>query len=213
VEARRDRQYLRQILSRSGEDALRRAMGEILARESARPRLDVRLARSTLALANANRVETAFLAQPEIPVEGTKSVAVSAGNQLLILELGFQNRDRREVRSVELGLIVRDTEGREFSAGALPANLEMKPHGAGTIQPTVNITLSRPQGVPLRIESVTSFVQQVEFANGEVWVPSSAFHNEARLSRLIPGSLEEQRLSEIYRRRGMAALVEELNRQ
>ena len=44
-------------------------------------------------------------------------------------------------------------------------------------------------------------------------VTPSAFREEARLSKLIPGSLEEQRLSEIYRRRGLAALVEELGKQ
>ncbi len=213
VEARRDRQHLRGILARQGEDALRRTMVEILARDNSRPKLDVRLARSAAALPNSGKLETAFLSQPEIPVEGIKATALASGNQLQILELAFQNRDRREVRSIELGLLIRDAEGREFSAGALPASLEMKPNTGATVQPTASITLNRPQGIPLKIESLTGFVQQVEFSNGDVWVPPSAFRDEARLSRLVPGSLEEQRLSEIYRRRGLHALVEELNRQ
>lgn len=213
LEARRDRQHLKLILARNGEDALRRAMTDIIARENQRPKLDIRLARSAGAIANSHHVEIAFLTQPDVPVEGTSASVVASGNQVQILDLAFQNRDRREVRSIELGLLVRDAEGREFSAGSLPATLQMKPKAGGSVQPSASVTLSRPQGVPLRVESITGFVQQVEFSNGEVWVPPGGFRDEARLSRLVQGSLEEQRLSEIYRRRGPAALIEELNRQ
>ncbi len=213
TEARRDRQHLRQIYARNGEDALRRTILDVLARDNSRPKLDVRLARSSATLANSRNIETAFLSQPDLPVEGVKAVAVTSGNQLQILELAFENRDKREVRSIELGLLVRDQEGREFSAGSLPAAMSMKPKGTASVQPSASVTLNRPMGLPMKVESLTGFVQQVEFANGDVWVPPSAFRDEARLAKLIPGSLEEQRLSDIYRRRGMQALMEELNKQ
>lgn len=213
LEARRDRQHLKLILARQGDDALRRAMVDILARENSRPKLDVRMARSAAALPNARSIETAFLSQPGIPVEGVKAVAVSAGNQLQILELAFENRDKREVRSIELGLLVRDQEGREFAAGSLPASLTMKPNGTASVQPSASVTLNRPQGIPLKVESLTGFVQQVEFANGDLWVPPGSFRDAARLAKVIPGSLEEQRLADIYCRRGVEALIEELNRQ
>ena len=213
IEARRDRQHFKQILAKGGEESLRRSMLEVLSRDNTRPKLDIRLARSAAALPNARNIETAFLTQADIPVEGVKATAVANGNQLQILELAFQNRDKREIRSIELGLLVRDQEGREFSAGSLPATLSMKPNAGASIQPSASVTLNRGQGLPMKVESLTGFVQQVEFTNGEVWVPSSGFRNEARLSKLIPGSVEEQRLSDIYRRRGMAALLEELNKQ
>ena len=89
----------------------------------------------------------------------------------------------------------------------------MKPKGSANVQPSASLQLNRAQGLPLKVESLSGFVQQVEFTNGDVWVTPSAFRDEARLSKLIPGSLEEQRLSEIYRRRGLAALVEELGKQ
>jgi hypothetical protein len=212
IEARRDRQYLRGVLARQGEEGLKRAMVEILARENTRPRLDVRLARGSAALPDGKAVETAFLNPAEAPVAGVKAMARAAENRLQILELAFENRDRREVKSVELGLLVKDAEGREYSAGALPMPLDMKAGGKSVAKPTASITLNRSQGLPLKIESLTGFIQQVEFVNGDVWVPSSAFRDEARLTKLLPGSLEQQRLSEIYRRRGLAALVEELNR-
>ncbi len=213
IEARRDRQHLKMILARQGEDGLKRAIVDILARDNTRPKLDVRMARSAAALPNAHNIETAFLTQPDLPVEGMKAVAVSTENQLQILSLAFENRDRREVRSIELGLLVRDAEGREFSAGSLPATLAMKPKAGATVQPLASLTLNRPQGQPVQINGLTSFVQQVEFVNGDVWVPPSTFRDEVRVAKLIPGSVEEQRLSEIYRRRGLNALIEELNRQ
>ncbi len=213
MEARRDRQHFRQILAKSGEEGLRRTMLDVLAHDNTRPKLDVRLARAAAALQNTRNIETAFLTQPDLPVEGVRALAVASGNQLQILELAFENRDKREVRSIELGLLVRDQEGREFSAGSLPAALSMKPKGSATVQPSASLQLNRAQGLPLKVESLSGFVQQVEFTNGDVWVTPSAFREEARLSKLIPGSLEEQRLSEIYRRRGLAALVEELGKQ
>lgn len=213
LEARRDRQHLTQILAKSGEDGLRRSMLEILAQDRVRPKLDIRLARAPASFLNEHPVEVAFMRQTDLPVEATGGVAMASGNELRIPKLFFENRDKREVRSIELGLLVRDAEGREFSAGSLPAPVSMKPHGSGIVQPSVSLQLNRGQGLPLKVESVSGFVQQVEFTNGEVWVPPSSFRDEARLLKLVPGSVEEQRLSDIYRRRGMAALLEELNKQ
>lgn len=213
LEARRDRQHFKQVLARNGEDGLRRAMTEILAQDLARPKLDIRLARAPAAFPNERPIEVAFLHQADLPVEAVGGTALASGNELRIPQLQFENRDRREVRSIEMGLIIRDAEGREFSAGALPAAVSMKAKAGGTVQPTTSLQLSRAQGAAVRIDSVSGFVQQVEFSNGDVWIPPSSFRDEARLSKLIPGSLEEQRLSDIYRRRGLSALLEELNKQ
>jgi hypothetical protein len=214
LEARRDRQYLRQILSKGGEEGLRRAMLDILARDNSRPKLDVRLARAAAtAVPNSRTVQMAFLAQPDLPIQGVRALALAQGNELRIPEIVFENKGSREVRSIELGLLVRDQEGREFSAGALPAPLILKPSQSAVLQPTAALQLSRVPGQPLKVESASAFVQQVEFANGEVWVPGGTFRDEARLTKLIPGSIEEQRLADIYRRRGLHALLEELNRQ
>jgi hypothetical protein len=212
LESRRDRQYLRQILAKRGEEGLRRTMLDILSRDNARPKLDVRLARAAATNAGARTVQLAFLAQPDLPVQGVRATAFANGNELRIPEIVFENRGSREVRSIELGLLVRDEEGREFSAGALPASLPIKANGAATLQPSSALQLSRGPGAPVKVESVSSFVQQVEFANGEVWIPSGSFRDEARLTKLVPGSIEEQRLADIYRRRGFTALLEELQR-
>ena len=67
-------------------------------------------------------------------------------------------------------------------------------------------------GKPVEIESMTGFVSQVEFADGHVWVPSRQDLAASPLLRLIAPSPEEQRLADIYSKKGLAALIAELGR-
>jgi hypothetical protein len=64
----------------------------------------------------------------------------------------------------------------------------------------------------VEITGMTGFVSEVEFADGKVWVPSRDEINSSPLLRIMAPSPEEQRLADIYSRRGLAALVSELNR-
>jgi len=52
----------------------------------------------------------------------------------------------------------------------------------------------------------------VEFADGGYWIPSRADLADGRLGQLVPPSPEEQRLVQLYRRKGLLALVEELRK-
>jgi len=52
----------------------------------------------------------------------------------------------------------------------------------------------------------------VEFTDGTVWIPSRADLGSAELQRVIAPSGEEQRLVQIYRKKGIRALVAELDR-
>jgi hypothetical protein len=75
-------------------------------------------------------------------------------------------------------------------------------------------TLKFPQRgpQPLAIESMTGFISSVEFSDGSVWIPSRADLGLPELQRVIAPSAEEQRLVQIYRKKGLPALVAELNR-
>jgi len=66
--------------------------------------------------------------------------------------------------------------------------------------------------VQLAIESMTGFVSSVEFADGSVWIPSRADLNTGQLQRVMAPSDEEQRLVQIYRKKGIKALVAELGK-
>ena len=56
------------------------------------------------------------------------------------------------------------------------------------------------------------FVNQVEFADGRIWVPNRQNLDHAGLQKVLPASAEELRLTEIYRHRGPDALVQELSK-
>ena len=63
---------------------------------------------------------------------------------------------------------------------------------------------------PLEVESMSGFLSQVEFADGEVWIPSRADLSGQHLEPLLAPSPEEQRLTNLYRKKGLAALIAEL---
>jgi hypothetical protein len=109
----------------------------------------------------------------------------------------------RPVRYVEIGWIVEDAQGREYLAASLPAS-------GASLQHT-SLRLSQ-QGQPVNIRAMTGFVSQVEFADGKVWVPTRRDLNHALLRKVLPPSAEEQRLTGLYRKKGLAALIEELKR-
>jgi len=109
---------------------------------------------------------------------------------------------------------VKDKEGQEYLAGSVPgaSSAMLLPAGQRTrLLPDTILKFSRT-GRPVEIESMTGFVSQVEFADGKVWVPSREALNSSPLLRIMAPSPEEQRLSEIYLKKGLAALVAELNR-
>jgi hypothetical protein len=59
---------------------------------------------------------------------------------------------------------------------------------------------------------MTGFVSQVEFADGKVWIPSREALKSSPLLRVLAPSPEEQRLADLYTKRGLAALVADLKR-
>jgi hypothetical protein len=114
------------------------------------------------------------------------------------------------VRYVEIGWIVKDQEGHEFLAGSVPAaegDLLLPPGKMGRVLQDTALRFSRSAGEPVQIASMTGFVSNVEFANGRVWVPS-----RASLPAMAPPSPEEQRLADMYRTKGLAAVMEELRK-
>lgn len=214
MEAERDRQYFKSVLASGGPEALRREMLDSLARQQERPRIDVRLSRGGRSVTSAAEPERmarfAFLKMPDAPVEAIDGWAEVAGNEARTPTIQVQNRSSRPVRYVEIGWIVKDQEGREFLAGSVPAaegDLLLPPGKAGRVLQDTALRFSRSAGEPVQIASMTGFVSNVEFANGRVWVPS-----RAELPAMAPPSPEEQRLADMYRTKGLAAVIEELRK-
>jgi len=101
---------------------------------------------------------------------------------------------------------------------------ELEARGAEELRNQVQASLARQAerpkldvqmahaGQPVPLDGMTAYVAQVEFADGKLWIPSRATLADPKLARVAAPSPEEQRLTELYRKKGLNALVEELKR-
>jgi len=214
MEAERDRKYFKSVLASSGPEGLQREMLNSLARQDERPHIDVRMSRGGRSVTSVGEPERmarfAFLKMPGSPVEAIDGWAEVAGNEARTPTIQVLNRSSRPVRYVEIGWIVKDRQGREFLAGSVPAaegDLLLPPGQTGRVLQDTALRFSRNAGEPVPIGGMTGFVSHVEFADGRVWVP----RREA-LSAVMAPSPEEQRLADLYRTKGVGAVVEELRK-
>jgi hypothetical protein len=218
MEAQRDRQHFKSILAARGREGLRRAMLDSLARQTSRPRLDVRLARgrsiSAAAEAPEREARFAFLKFPDSPVEPIEGVARVTGNEAQSPRIQVANRSGRSIQYLEIGWIVRDNAGEQFWAASVPAarGSVLAPGAIGQVTQDTSLRFSRPGGEPLAVSGMTGYVSQVQFTDGKVWIPQRASLEAAHLLPLVAPSPEEQRLTDLYRTKSIDALIEELRK-
>jgi hypothetical protein len=218
MEARRDREFFKRVLASGGVEALGREMRASLARQAESGQLTVAVSRSGRAVTSAavpeHTAEFAFLQFPDSPVEPLKGSAVISGNEARSPHIEVRNRSNRPVKYVEMGWIVADPAGRNYMAGSLPSANEDMLLPPGRTAPLLQETILNftAKGRPVQVHRMIGFVNQVEFADGKIWVPNRENLSNAALLRVLPPSAEEQRLSDLYRKRGPDALVAELSR-
>jgi hypothetical protein len=216
MEARRDRQHFKSVLQARGADGLQREVVASIARQADRPRLDVQMARGGRAtnLESERTVQFSFLRLPDSPVELMAGAARVAGNEARAPELEIRNRSDRSIRHVEVGWMIRDGGGREYLAGSVPGDIGegLPPGKSRLLEQPASLRFSAGPGNPVNVSDMTGFVSHVEFGDGKVWVPARSALAEPRLSRILAPSSEEQRLTDVYRRKGLAALVDELKK-
>jgi hypothetical protein len=220
MEAQRDRQHFKSVLAAAGPEGLRREMLDSLARQAERPRIDVRVSRGGRAVSSAGTPEHmarfAFLKMPDSPVEAVDGWAEVAANEARTPTIQVVNRSPKPVDYVEIGWLVKDQQGREFLAGSVPAaegDLFLPPGRTGRVLQDTALRFSRNAGEPVSIASMTGFVSQVEFADGTAWVPNRLALQLSGLLRMVAASPEEQRLADLYRTKGLNAVVEELRKR
>jgi hypothetical protein len=220
MEARRDREHFKRVLAESGKEGLRQAMFESLRRQAELQSLTVKVRRggpavASAALAPSERLaQFAFLKVPDSPVVPLQGSAILNGNEAHAPFVEVRNTTSRPVKYVEMGWLVKDDAGREYLAGALPSpNLTfyLPPGNTARLgqESTLNFSLS---GKPVSIRQITGYVTEVEFADGQVWVPNRQTMDDPVLRKVIEPSAEEQRLSDLYRHQGVDALIKELSR-
>jgi hypothetical protein len=217
LEARRDRRYFRELLASRGEEGLRQALLESLARQAERPRLEIQVARGGRAtnLESEKPLQFAFLNLPGAPIEPLGGSVLVSGHEARAASVEVRNRSSRAVRYFELACIARAADGREFQVGSIPApesDLNLGPGQTRKVHQDALLRFQAGPGRPLTLAGLTGFVSQVEFTDGTVWIPTRRDLDDSRLARLIAPSPEEERLTDLYRRRGLAAVIAELKK-
>jgi hypothetical protein len=214
VEAQRDRAYFKQTLQAKGEPGLQKEIQATLARQSGRPQLDVAVSHNAKATTSADHVaQFAFLNLPGAPVEPLEGHAAISGNEARSPQIDVLNQSGKSVRYVEIGWLVKDKDGHEYLAGSVPAGASTLIPAGGSTRLVQETSLKFTHtGKPVDIQGMTGYVSQVEFADGHVWVPSRQNLSASPLLRIMAPSTEEQRLADIYSKKGLPALITELNR-
>jgi len=211
LEARRDRKYLRALLDSGGPARLQQEMLAAMSRRDDAPGIEVQMVRGRSTNVDpARQVQFAFVEFPDAPVDSPGGVVQVRGNEAVTPRIPVHNRSERPIRSVEIGWILRDQQGREFMAGSVPASLALAPGERREMSQDTVLRFSSRAGQPMSITGMTGYLANVEFADGRVWIPSRAELAEPRLARVMTSSPEQDRLLQIYRRKGLKALIAEL---
>jgi hypothetical protein len=207
LEARRDRRYFKNVLERAGNESLKSEMLASLDRQAARAKMDARVAVAGRAtnVSSDRQVQLAFVDPPRGPIEPLEGSVRIDGNEARSPRVSIRNRSDRQVEAMEIGWLIKDTRGREFVTGAIPLDVSIFPRQTANVVQDVAFKFSQPGGQALQIETVSGYISSVEFADGQMWVPE-------RSTKMLTPSPEEQRLAEMYRKRGLQAVIEELKR-
>jgi hypothetical protein len=224
MEAQRDRTALKRLLAQGGSPALKDAVLKILARRDALPEIQGRIVRGR-ALTNVGMAsivpererqeQFAFVQFPDGPIQLLRGSAVIGGSDARTPSIEVANLTDRPVKYVELGWVLTDINGHSYMAGALPSSdpaFSLPARGTGKVS-TENTLEFSTGGKPLSIRKVTGFVNQVEFADGKVWVPTRQnMDSNPLLLQVMEPSVEEERLANLYVTKGLPALVDELKK-
>jgi len=214
MEARRDRRYYKALLEKSGPTVLQNQILAVLAREPERLQVGMEVARgpATNVEPGGHDLQFAFLRFPDSPVEPSDGIAQVAGNEAREPRMDVRNRSDRPIRYLEIGWILQDQRGRDFLAGSVPARVTLAPGQRSQVHQDAAVKFPGRPGQALSITGMTGFVNNVEFSDGAVWIPSRAEIQSAGLESILGPSPEEQRLVQIYRRKGLQALIAELKK-
>jgi hypothetical protein len=209
MEARRDRRYLKALLDSSGRDALQTEMIASLNRQAEVSHPGVQVVRGRATNADPEReMQFAFLRVPDAPVEPAAGAARVTTNEAWSPRFDVRNLSKRQIRYMEISWIVKDQTGNEFLAASLPAELNLGPGQSGRV--VQDAALKFPERVS--IQGMKGFVSSVQFGDGSYWIPTREAIGDPQIRNLVSPSPEEQRLSQIYRKKGIEALIQELKK-
>jgi hypothetical protein len=207
LEARRDRQHFKQVLESRGRQGLKQEMLTSLDHQADRAQTSARVTQSGRATANRaeRQIRLAFVSSPSAPVLASDGMVRVSDNEVRSPRISVRNTTSRAVSAVEMGWLIKDAGGAEFVVGSIPFDLPIAPHEKTTLVHDATYKFTQSTGRRIDIANLRVFLSSVEFADGSMWIPD-------RTGEVLTPSPEEQRLSGLYRKKGLEALVEELKR-
>jgi hypothetical protein len=211
LEARRDRQYFKKMLETAGGKGLQDVMIDCVARQSQSdpPPGGVQVVRARATNLDPEReVSFAFLHFPGAPVDAGAGMVKIAGNEAHAPRVQVTNRSPRPIRYLEIAWIAKDQGGREFLAASMPADVSLAPGKSVQVAEDASMVFNSRT----TIQGMTGLVSSVGFADGSYWIPERATLNDPKLHRVTSPSPEEQRLTQLYMKRGLNGLIEELKK-
>jgi len=209
LEARRDRQYFKKVLETAGNKGLQDAMIESLTRQSDPPPGGVQVIRGRVTNVDPEReLAYAFLHFPDAPVQASGGIVSIAENKMHAPRVAVTNRSNRPINYVEIGWIVKDQDGREYLGLSMPADVSLAPGRTGQIDENASMAFTKR----ISIRGMTGFLSSVGFADGSYWIPDRATLADQQLHHVLAPSPEEQRLAQLYQKRGLNRLIEELKK-
>ncbi len=219
LEAQRDREYFKKVLSQAGPKGLQQAIFDVHQRLTQANELGIKVtpggpAVASAALPDVHPVKFALLEFPDSPIEPLSGMAQVSGNEARTPRVEVKNNSGKHVKYVELGWILTDQSGRQSIAATIPSQdgtLYLPPGKTAFVQQESTLRLFSGAR-PANVEKMVGFVNQVQFEDGKVWVPSRQNLDLPELRKFVPPSAEAQRLSELYLKKGLQALVDELKK-
>jgi hypothetical protein len=216
LEARRDRQYLARMLDNGQLPELREELNFGI-QDFVPRQLGLELLRGPRTAALREQpLPVNPMIFPRAPVQPLRGAAQVSGNEVRAPRVEVLNTSKMRVASVAMGWIVRDDNGTDFVAGAVTSPVAIGPVQTSAISEPGTLRFSRSTGQPMVIDRLMTFVNDVQFSDGTLWIPSrsdiDAATQDPMLRRELATSPEEQRLATIYRRDGTAGLKKELKR-
>lgn len=215
-QARRDRRYFRTLIE-SGQTAKLREEMNFGLPDLRSPQLGFELLRDLrIPVAQSRPISVSPVSFRGSPVEVVNGAAKIYRNEVSSSQMDLRNRSAKTVDTIDVGWILRDDHGQGFMAGSLPAKVQIRPVQKATYQQSGVLRVSHLSGRPMLVDGVSVFVNDVQFDNGDVWIPSrtdiAQSNLDPALKNAIASSPEEQKLAEIYRKKGLNALNDELRR-
>ena len=222
MEAERDRKHFKSLLASGGSEQLEAAMRASVRRRQQRPRLEAALRqqlRKLIAPARplARREQRIEVSRHDLsgsPLEIVSGSAMVAGARVSAPEIRVKNRSQKPVRSFELGWLVSDRNGTNYTAGLMPSPKDQSRLAPGAEASTRSnrqfVFNLRASAADFAISGMSGYVRNVEFVDGSVWIPTRGDLETSPLGSAVAVSVEEERLSRLYGSRGVTALITEL---